>query len=276
MFNVEIFSLAFLLFVMAKQDGLINGARASVDMGESMSVCLKLLTWAILAVATCRSGLWGQALSDLSVPTPLPRGSTLVMGFLGGFERWDDSHRSVRRLALKLRKRQGVYAESISNWRRTVAVQLIRKALDTNADGKLDSEECARAHIVLFGQSWGGAAALATARDLERLGIPVMLVVQVDGVGLHDEIVPANVAAAANLYQHDPFTIQGHTEIRAADSARTIILANVERTYALRPMDKSNTSWARRIFGGSHAKMEQDSAVWTQVEQYIVEAIARR
>jgi pimeloyl-ACP methyl ester carboxylesterase len=232
--------------------------------------------WPALAAALICPMLCAQRLSDLTAPAPLPPGSTLVIGFLGGFERWDDDHRSVRQLTLKLRARQGVYAESISNRRRKVALELIRRALDTNQDGNLDPEERARARVILFGQSWGGAAALATARDLDQLGIPVLLTVQVDSMGLHDQVVPANVRAAVNFYQHDPLTIQGRAHIRAADPAKTRILGNFGASYFLRPVDETNASWARRTFGGSHAKMELDPIIWSQVEQYISGAIARR
>ena len=232
--------------------------------------------WAMLAVALCCPILWAQRLSDLATPTPLPPESTLVIGFLGGFERWNDDHRSVRQLTLKLREKPGVYAESISNRRRAAALKLIRQALDTNRDGKLDPEERARARVILYGQSWGGAAALDTARELDRLGVPVLLTVQVDSVGLHDRVVPANVLAAVNYYQHDPLTFQGQRDIRAADPTKTRILGNFRSSYSRRPVDQANASWARRTFGGGHAKMELDAKIWSQVERHIDDAIARR
>jgi len=217
-----------------------------------------------------------QRLSDMTTPVPLPPGSTLVIGFLGGYEPWNDEHRSVRRLVLSLRQRPGVYAESISNHRRRVALSLIRRALDTNRNGRLETQEKAAARIILFGQSWGGAAAIKTARDLERLGIPVLLTVQVDSVGVSDRVIPANVHAAVNFYQHDPLTIQGRTKIQAADPARTAILGNFEESYLHRSVDESNASLPRRVFGGSHAKMELDPAVWNEVERYISDAISGR
>ena len=232
--------------------------------------------WPALAAAFLCPLLCAQRLSDLTVPAPLPPGSTVVIGFLGGFERWDDEHRSVRRLALKLRARPGIYAESISNRHRKVALELIRRALDTNRNGHLDPEERAGARVILYGQSWGGSAALATARDLDRLGVPVLLTVQVDSVGLHDRVVPANVRNAANFYQHDPLTIQGRAGISAADPAKTHILGNFGASYFLRSIDGTNASWVRRTFGGSHAKMEQDPIIWSEVEQYISGAIAGR
>jgi len=235
---------------------------------------------ALLVTATlCAPSAGAQHVSDLAVPTPIPPGSTLVIGFLGGYEHWDDEHRSVRRLVLKLRSRNGIFAESISNHNQKVALTLIRRALDTNRDGKLDAAECARARVILFGQSWGGAAALTVARGLNRLGVPVLLTVQVDSVGVRDQIVPVSVRAAVNFYQHDPFTIEGRSEIRAADSSKTAILGNFEETYIDRrpdPSAASNSSWARSTFGGSHARMELDPAIWTSVEQYIDEEILRR
>ena len=200
-----------------------------------------------------------------------------MIGFLGGYDRWDDSHRAVRQVVLKLRERPGVYADSISNHRRALALKLIREALDTNRDGKLDAQERANGRVILFGQSWGGAAAVATARDLEKLGIPVLLTAQVDSVGVHDDVIPANVRAAVNFYQHDPFTtIHGRARIRASDPSKNLILGNFESSYVFRSVDESNASKARQVFGGSHTKMEVDPVVWSRVKQYISDAIARR
>ncbi len=232
--------------------------------------------WLLMAVIACGSLVHAQRYQDLQVPTPLPTGSTLVVGFLGGYERWNNEHRSIRRLVLRLRTRPGVYAESIENHHRALALKLIEHALDCNGDGHLDASETASSRVILFGQSWGGAAAVATARDLQQLGVPVLLTVQVDSVGVHDGIIPANVRAAVNFYQHDPATIRGRSEIRAADPARTAILGNFESTYVFRSLDESNASWARRTFGGSHAKMELDPAIWARVEQYISDAVTRR
>jgi len=218
-----------------------------------------------------------QRLSQLTTPTPLPAGSTLVIGFLGGYDRWNDEHRSVRQLVLKLRERPGVYSESISNHHQALALRLIREAFDTNQNGRLDPDEIAGARVVLFGQSWGGSAAIAVASDLLKLGIPVLLTVQIDSVGARDSLIPPNVQAAVNFYQHDPFTtIHGRNRIRAADPLKTTVLGNFESTYIFRSVDESNASKARQIFGGSHTKMELDPVVWSRVEQYISGAIARR
>lgn len=235
----------------------------------------KIGGFAVTAAFLC-GAMNAQTLADLRTPAPLPVGSTLVVGFLGGYERWDDAHRSIRRVVLRLRSQRDVYAESVSNHHRGVALALIERALDTNQDGRLDANEAAAARIILIGQSWGGAAAIAVARDLDRLGVPVLLTVQVDSVGVHDKVIPANVRAAVNFYQHDPLTIRGTQQIRAADPARTTILGNFRRSYVRRSVDESNASWARRVFGGSHARMELDPEVWSEVERDISDAIAGR
>lgn len=235
-----------------------------------------LREWLLFMAMLWCTAISAQSLHQLATPVPIPAGSTLVIGFLGGFDQWNDEHRSIRQLTLKLRQMPGVYAESISNHRRAVAMEFILHALDTNRNGRLDPEERSRARVILYGQSWGGAAAIATARDLENLGVPVLLTVQVDSVGRHDQIIPPNVHAAVNFYQHDPYTIRGRREVRAADPAMTTILGNFQSSYIFRSVDGSNASWARRTFGGSHVKMELDPAIWSRVEEYIVDAIPRR
>jgi hypothetical protein len=215
-----------------------------------------------------------QELKDFTTPRPLPPGSILVVGFLGGFERWNDEQRGVHKVAQNLRELgiPHVYAETAGNHHQRIAMKMIRAAIDTNHNGRIDRDEAAAAKIILYGQSWGGAAVVKTARELNKRGVPVLLTVQVDSVGLKDNVIPANVRAAANFYQHDLFTIQGRSEIRAADPSRTRILGNQQYTYYFRPMDPS-LSWPRRKMGGSHAKMEQDPIVWVQVEALIVNAI---
>ena len=200
---------------------------------------------------------------DFQIPKHVQPGLTVVIGFLGGFEHWNDPHRGVRKVALDLRERlPGIYVETIENHHQDLAVKLLKRTKP--------------GRIVLYGQSWGGAAVLYTARDLKKLGWNVELTVQVDSVGPHGTVVPSNVRAAANLYQRDPLTIVGAQEIRAEDPARTTIIENTRLTYLLRPyetLSKEDASWARRTFGGSHAKMEVDEAVWAHVEDLILNAL---
>lgn len=228
---------------------------------------------ALLAAAPCRS----QNFSDFTTPLPLAPGNTLVLGFLGGWERWNDGHRGVRKLALQLRgEAGGVYAETIGNHRQDLALKLIRAAFDRNRNGRLDAEERAGARIILYGQSMGGAAVVKVARRLRALGIPVLLTVQVDSVGRSDGLIPSNVIAAANLFQHDGPPIMGRERIRAADPARTRILGNFQYRYWFKEVDTSEATWARKTLGGAHARMELDPEVWAHVERLIRDGIARK
>lgn len=223
--------------------------------------------------------LFGQRMRDLRTPQPMRPGSTLVVGFVGGFERWNDPHRGVRKVALNIRQMQlpGVYIETVENHRASSALELIRRALDANRDGQLDASECTGARVILYGQSWGGAAAIKIARVLQQWNVPVLLTIQVDSVGFSDSVIPANVREAANFYQHDLFTIQGRQTIKAEDPQRTRILGNIQMSYLFRPygsLSEADSSWIRRVLGGSHAKMEVDPIVWMSVQALILHAVA--
>jgi len=232
-----------------------------------------LMVLALFAVAPCP----GQSVSDFTTRLPLAPGNTLVIGFLGGWERWNDSHRGVRKLALQFRREAGgVCAETISNHRQDVALELIRAAFDWNRNGRLDPDERAGARVILYGQSMGGAAVVKVARRLQTLGIPVLLTVQVDSVGRSDGVIPSNVIAAANLFQHDGPPIMGRESIRAADPSRTRILGNFQYRYWFKEVDTSDATWARKTLGGPHARMELDPEVWAHVEQLIRDGIEGR
>lgn len=212
-----------------------------------------------------------QKMSDLQTPVPVAPGETVVVGFLGAVENYNDAKRNVRQLALRLNHRLGMHAETFANRNRRTARRFIERALDQNRDGRLDDAERGRARIVIYGQSLGGAATVRLARDLAKRRIPVLLTVQVDSVGVRDAEIPANVRAAANFYQHEPFTLWGEDEIHAADPARTKILGNFRHRYPVWLPYPAMESKIRAL-GGGHARMEADPVVWAEVEGLITAA----
>jgi hypothetical protein len=235
----------------------------------------RAIALALVAVAAAAAPGGRFQRSDWSAPVPLPRGSILVVGFLGGWERWDDDRRGVRRLALRLRGSgtPGLHVETAGNHDRRLVRRIVIESLDRNRDRRIDPEEASAVALIFYGQSFGGAAAVYLARDLGRQGIPVRLTVQVDSVGRRDHIIPANVARALNLYQRDPGPIRGEPAIRPADPARTSILGNIPFTYLFRQVDMSDYPWIARRIPISHWKMDNDPAVWAMVEAAILAEI---
>jgi hypothetical protein len=203
------------------------------------------------------SGCAGIRIEDLQTPRPMPEDSCLVVGFLGGRDAWDDETKGVRQVALELRRR-GFFAETFENRSRDVALDLVRQA---------------RSHrLVLYGQSFGGAAVARFARELERLAIPVELTLQVDSVGREDGTLPPNVRNAANLFQTDGWFLDGEHPIRASDPSRTRILGNWRFDYSRPPgsdIALSDVPWWKLAFRIPHARMDRDPEVWSLARRLI-------
>lgn len=230
---------------------------------------------ALLVPLSLATDARSQALEDLALPTPLPENTVLVIGFMGGRDSWDDVRVGVGEFAARLRQKQlpGVHVLTVENRRREVALQLVRRAFDRDRDGRLDQREAASARIILYGQSFGGAAAARFARQLKKIGMPVLLSVQIDSIGLNDETVPANVRSAANLFQRDGYLIRGPRRIRAEDPGATTILGNFQYRYRRSPIDISHLPWYKTIFRKAHARMDRDPEVWRKVEELILAAL---
>jgi len=219
---------------------------------------------------------WGQKYKDFVTRTPIAAGDTLVIGILGGWEAWNNDKKNVRRLALKLRLMNlpGVHVETLENHRRQLAVQLVGNALDCNQDGKLDAEERGSARIILYGHSFGAAAVVKLARELQQMGVPVLLTVQVDSIGREDSLIPPNVRHAANLYQRHAIFLNGEPEIRAEDPQTTQILGNFQYDYSQKKVDMSEVSPFRKVFSRAHSRMDFDPEVWSQVEGMILQELS--
>lgn len=227
-----------------------------------------------LVVSSC-SLVHGQRYQDFTTPTPLQEGDLLIVGFMGGRESWDNDKRGVRKLALKLRAMNlpGVHVETVENKKRRLVMELIRKAVDRNRDGQLDVRERASARVVVYGQSFGGAAVVKLARQLKKIDVPVLLTAQVDSVGRGDKVIPSNVVRAANLFQRDGL-IKGEREIRPEDPGKTTIIGNFKFAYSGKQIDLSEVSWLKRLFQAAHTKMDHDPDVWALVERIILDVIS--
>jgi pimeloyl-ACP methyl ester carboxylesterase len=198
--------------------------------------------------------------------------SNIVIGFVGGFVGHDNPHHGPVQLAQRIRQTvsKETYVGVFENRRRRRAYEAVLRLLDTDHDGALSAEEKARARIILFGHSWGAAAAVQLARDLRRQGVPVLLTVQVDSIPKawqNDAIIPDNVAEAVNFYQPHGI-LHGRAQITAADPAKTDILGNFRTDYKQNPISCPETPWLR-LFTPGHLLSECDPRVWSQIERMV-------
>jgi pimeloyl-ACP methyl ester carboxylesterase len=197
----------------------------------------------------------------------------IVIGFVGGFVHHDNARRSEIQLAEKLRAEytDQVRVEVFQNRRWKMAARVIRQWLDANHDGKLSDAEKRNARIVLYGHSWGGAAVVSLARQLDEEGIPVLLTVQVDSIakpGQDDRVIPVNVEKAANFYQARGL-LHGCPKIAAADPAHTQILGDFRFTYEKAASACAAYPWYDRLLFPGHTAIGCDPGVWSQVRNLI-------
>jgi hypothetical protein len=240
-----------------------------------MRVSLTILSALPLGLLIAITGCGAQRWEHFTVPMPLKAEDTLIIGFHGGRDAWNNDRVGVGKMAARLRSLDlpKTHVQTVENTKRELALRFVRSALDRNQDGKLDDAERKAARIILYGESFGGAAVVKFARQLEELDVPVLLTVQIDSVGRGDEVIPANVATAANLYQRSGRIIRGPERIRAASPKRTRILGNFRYDYRDSDIDISDLPWYKTILRNDHARMDRDPKVWKQVEELIVNAV---
>lgn len=208
-------------------------------------------------------------------PTPV---SYIVIGFAGGFVRHDNLHHGPVKLAQSIQQDvpKGTYIRVFENRHRKTAYKTILSLLDRDHDGILTAEEKAQARIILFGHSWGASAVVMLARELDRVGIPVVLTVQVDSVAKlwqQDSVIPDNVADAVNFYQPHGL-IHGRQVIRAADDSKTRILGNYRFDYRQTPVQCRVRPWFERTFTPSHMQSQCDPHLWGEVESLLLQHLA--
>lgn len=208
---------------------------------------------------------------------PPSKVNCILVGFAGGFVRHNNEHHGPVQLAQRLRRESpaGTYVEVFENRRRKKAYKTVLRLLDSNHDGNLSEEEKNQARIILFGHSWGASAVVLLARELDQVGVPVLLTVQVDSVAKpwqRDQVIPDNVTAAVNFYQSHGL-IHGRSEITAEDETKTQILGNYRFDYRQHPVQCQATSWFDRTFTPSHMQSQCDPHIWNQVEDMVRERI---
>lgn len=220
-----------------------------------------------------------QQFSDFTTPLPVAPGDTLVLGIVGGWERWDNPVRCIRRTAIEVKHRRlpGVHVETVENHKLQLAELLVRCAFDFDRDGRLSAGEAARSRVVIFGQSLGGRAALHLCRTLDGWGVPVRLLIVVDAFGRDSYLVPANVREAANYFQLEHLFLKGARKISAADPSRTRILENVEISFKGREgVQALEHGWLKRFFLDEHARMEYVPELWAKITSMLTAAAASR
>ena len=177
--------------------------------------------------------------------------SVIVVGFVGGFVNHDDLRRPEVQFAAFLRDRypSALHVEVFANRDGRKALRWLLRQLDANGDGILTAAEKEQVTIIIYGHSWGGSQTVTLARQLDRLGIPVRLTIQIDSVGKlwqSDSRIPANVDRAINFYQSEGL-LHGRSKIRAADPDHTNILGNFRMTYKDHSINCDNYPWLVRV-----------------------------
>jgi hypothetical protein len=221
------------------------------------------------SAATDRSQAAAGCRGTESTPEPL-----IVIGFMGGRVGADNLVHKEALLARNLDRLypNAIYAATFANRHESDALRTVLHLLGAGKNGYLSAEQKGAARIVIYGHSWGGSETVNFARALDRLGIPVLLTIQVDSVtksGEDDRTIPANVRDAINFYQTDGL-LHGRSSIQAANPQRTTIMGNFESTYKSHPVSCAGFSWYARAFMKPHIEIENDGAVWDRVEALIV------
>ena len=210
---------------------------------------------------------------DTSNIRNMPAEKAIIIGFVGGFVRADDTRHPEVQFAAYLQETYpaDVHAEVFANHDGKRALRRVLQLLRKDADGALASRERENTKIIIYGHSWGGSQAVNLARALGRLEIPVSLAILVDSVhkpGHDDAIIPPNVRSAVNFYQTKGL-IHGRSRIRAADPKRTNIIGNFQMTYQGHRINCDNYPWIARHLNRPHHEIENDPVVWRQIASFI-------
>lgn len=242
----------------------------------------RLLTWPspVFAIVPVLAASVLLLSPNCSVAQPKVSDSTnrmaapaVVVGFVGGFVHTDDLRHSEVQIARQIRRSYSdrVQVRVFENRQERQARSFVLDWLNGAEQATRGGGESPGTPIIIFGHSWGASAAVSLARELERRGVPISLIIQVDSVsrvGENDSVIPPNVAEAVNFYQPDGM-LHGRSKITAADPSRTRILGNFRFKYEKEPAECRSYPWYDRLLFKGHTAIECDPAVWSQVEALI-------
>jgi len=252
---------------------LLNGMQASLSAQGAPSASTSLVSPAVEGNAGGEADLPFVRSQRLGRSSHDYARQIIVIGFVGGFVRGDDRRHPEVRFSEYLRDRYGpqAHANVFGNHHGAAALREILRALDSDGNGTLSPDEKARARIILYGHSWGGAEALLIARELGDQGIPVLLTIQIDSIakGRRDiSTIPSNVAEAVNFYQSHGL-LHGGEHIFAADPMRTTVIGNIRLTYHDHSVNCDNFRWYARLFSRTHLEIENDPRVWNIAKRLV-------
>jgi len=120
--------------------------------------------------------------------------------------------------------------------------------------------------LIVIGHSYGGDTAILLAKELKKLNRRVDLLVQVDSVGISDDVLPSNVAKGINYYQanDDPISF---LQIRVQQEV--IKSTNLDVNRVFRNELISNNSYPL-----NHVSIDDSNVVHQAITQQILNAIA--
>jgi len=254
--------------VRGQSSALIEGAPVSFHTSIHPAVCGESMP-----AESVKAALRLVCLREHGGSESITARNAIIIGFVGGFVRHDDLRHPEVQFAEYLRQTYPsiVHAEMFANHDGKHALRRVLQLLDTDGDGVLAPGEKEQASIIIYGHSWGASQAIALARELEGLDIPVLLTIQVDSVhkpGHEDAVIPSNVRSAVNFYQTRGF-IHGRSRIRASDPKRTNIIGNFQMAYQDRRINCDNYPWIARHLNKPHHEIENDPLVWEQIASMI-------
>ncbi len=234
------------LIFMAMQPFALNGQEK--QLAESRQIALDRNELGDLSISA--EGDLAEAEAAGSVTHTARK--LIVIGFMGGsVSAANKVHREAALIeSLRQREPQAIRAALFANRDGNEALQTVLRLLGADRTGNLTEAAKQTARIVIFGHSWGASETVHLARRLNRLGIPVLLTIQVDSVqkrSENDRQIPPNVNEAINFYQSEGL-LRGCPLIVAEDPVKTKILGNRQSSYRENPVSVAGYPWYARAF----------------------------